>query len=315
MSVRVSRLLRAGVIAVIAVCLWWFVRTIDWAALGSALGQAKLWPLAIAALLNFACLYGKALCWHVMLSPKNPVRTRRLFRYTVAAFAASAIAPARAGEVLRIWVLKVRDNVAAADTAAVAIAEKLLDGMSMLVLVAPVPWLLPALPDWVTTSLEVCAAIAAVAFVGLTIAVGRMPEEGHRSWLVRFIRGMHVLRSPRRLSLSFVILIAVWLFDLGQVMLCLYAVGIDLPVPAALLILFTLNLTIVVPSTPAQVGALELGAVAALELLHVPNEPALAFALLYHAAQIVPLVVVGLALELQLVLGRVPVTAPAATAR
>jgi hypothetical protein len=59
-----------------------------------------------------------------------------------------------------------------------------------------------------------------------------------------------------------------------------------------------------VPSTPAQVGALEVGALAALDLLHVGHEAALAFALLYHALQVVPLIAAGLIFELRLVLGR-----------
>jgi hypothetical protein len=59
-----------------------------------------------------------------------------------------------------------------------------------------------------------------------------------------------------------------------------------------------------VPSTPAQVGALEVGALAALDLLHVGHEQALAFALLYHTLQVIPLIAVGLIFELRLVLGR-----------
>src|SRR5262249_46787786 len=112
--------------------------------------------------------------------------------------------------------------------------------------------------------------------------------------------------SPKRLFGCLAVLVAVWLADLGEGMLVLYAVDIHLPIAAGLLILFTLNLAITLPSTPAQVGALEVGALAALDLLHVPSEPALAFALLYHALQVLPLIVAGLALELRLVLGREP---------
>ncbi|HEY0993837.1 MAG TPA: lysylphosphatidylglycerol synthase domain-containing protein, partial [Kofleriaceae bacterium] len=86
--------------------LWWFVREMDIAALGNALRTAKLWPLLVAAVLNFLCLLGKAACWRILLAPRHRVSVTRLFRYTVAAFAASALAPARAGEVLRVWTLK-----------------------------------------------------------------------------------------------------------------------------------------------------------------------------------------------------------------
>jgi uncharacterized protein (TIRG00374 family) len=243
-----------------------------------------------------------------------------LFRYTIATFAASAIAPARAGEVLRVWTLKRRDGVPPADTAAVAVAEKLLDGISMLLIVAPVPWLLPGLPSWVVTTIAGCAAFAVAAFIALSIAVSRVKtvgpdDEGKLTSIVRrFITGMHVLRNPKRLTAALAVLILVWIADLGEVMAVLYAVDIHLPIAAGLLILFTLNLAIVLPSTPAQVGALEVGALAALDLLHVPHEPALAFALLYHAAQIIPLIVAGLTFELRLVLGREVEPTPAQVA-
>jgi uncharacterized membrane protein YbhN (UPF0104 family) len=304
MNRRLTIAIRVLAIAAVAGALWWFVREMDFSALGRALRTAKLWPLVVAAALNFVCLWGKATCWRIMLAPRHKVPVLRLFRYTIAAFAASAIAPARAGEVLRVWTLKRRDGVPAADTAAVAVAEKLLDGISMLILVAPVPWLLPGLPSWVTGAMCLCAAVAILVLIVLFIAVGRVDVTGPPTLIRRFLGGMHVLRSPTRLGASLGLLLLVWTADLGEVTAVLYAVDIDLPIAAGLLILFTLNLTIMVPSTPAQVGALEVGALAALGLLHVAHEPALAFALLYHAVQVIPLIAAGLIFEMRLVLGR-----------
>jgi uncharacterized membrane protein YbhN (UPF0104 family) len=302
--------LRVVVIAAVAVALWWFLRSLKLEDLSNAFAQAKLWPLVICAVLNFGILWGKAACWRIMLAPRYVVSTWRLMRYTIVAFAASAIAPARAGEVLRVWVLKRRDGVPASDSTAVAVAEKLLDGVSMLILVAPLPWLLPGLPDWVMVSLTACAVIAVVVFVGLFIAVGRV-DGTSRSWLVRFVAGMHVLRSARRLAAALAVLLAVWGLDLASVMLVMYAVGIPLPVAGGLLVLFALNLAITLPSTPAQFGPLELGAVSALAVLHVPEGPAVVFALLYHAIQVLPLIAVGLVLELRLVLGKERLDEPA----
>jgi uncharacterized membrane protein YbhN (UPF0104 family) len=306
-SRRLSITIRLAVLAIVIAGLWFFVRKMDWSKLGEALASASIWPLFVAILLNLVCQWGKAAAWHVMLAPRFHVSTWRLFRYAIAAFAASALAPARAGEVLRVWVLQRRDGVPPADTAAVAVEEKLLDGITMLCLVAPVPWLLPDLPSWVGDSIVLCAGIAVVLFIGLNIAVGRFT--GSTSVIGRFIAGMHILRSPRRLSIVFALLALVWIADLGQVMLVLYAVGIKLPIAAGLLVLFTLNLTIMVPSTPAQVGAFEVGALAGLGLLHVEGEPALAFALLYHALQVIPIIIGGLVLEMRLVLGQDPTMA------
>ena len=295
-------LLRVTVIAAVVACLWFFVRNVEWAKLGDAFAHAKVWPLALAAALNFVCLYGKAAAWHVMLAPRFVVKTIPLFRYTIAAFAASVIAPARAGELVRVWALKKHHGVPWSDGAAIAVTEKLLDSVSMLVIISPIPFVLPDLPDWITTSLIVCTAASFAALIILAIAVGRVRPDS-TGWFKRFILGMHVLRAPRRLALAFGSLMLTWVADFAMVTLCLYAVGIDLPIGSGLLILFTLNLSIVLPSTPASVGALEVGALAATRLLHVPDEPALAFALIYHALQVVPLIITGLALEMRLVLG------------
>ena len=303
---RLSLALRFLAIAVVVACLWWFVRGISWTKLGHALGSALIWPLVIAAGLNFVCLWGKAAVWRIMLAPDHVVRLARLMRYTIAAFAASVIAPARAGEVLRIWMLKRRDGVPVSATAAVAIAEKLLDGVSMLILVAPVPWLLPDLPGWVEKWIAILAGGALAVFVALYIAVGRVRDAEARSWFARFLAGMHVLRSWRRLALAMATLMVVWGADVGELLLVSHAVGISLSVPAAILVLFSLNVAIAVPSTPASVGALEVGMLAALRVLGIGGERALAFALLYHGLQVIPLIAVGLALELRLVLGREP---------
>ncbi|TMQ18111.1 MAG: flippase-like domain-containing protein [Deltaproteobacteria bacterium] len=305
MNRRLTIAIRILVIGVVAAALWWFLRKIDFAELGKQMRSAKLWPLVLAAGLNFVCLWGKAVCWRIMLAPRHKVGVWRLFRYTIATFAASAIAPARAGEVLRVWTLKRRDCVPVADTAAVAVAEKLLDGISMVILVAPVPFLLPGLPWQVAGGIALCAAIAIALFVGLFIAVGRVGETtSSRTWVRRFVAGMHVLRSPKRVLGSLLLLILVWSADLGEVMAVFYAIDIDLPIAAGLLVLFSLNLWIAIPSTPAQFGALEAGAISALQLFPVVGEKAAAFALLYHALQVIPLIAAGLILEARLVLGR-----------
>lgn len=296
---------RVVAVGAIVAALWFFIRKLDTDALGNAIADAKLWPLLIAAVLNFVCLFGKAASWRIMFWPRYSVPLLRLFRYTIAAFAGSAIAPARAGELLRVIALKRRDGVPASSTIAVAFAEKLLCAITLLVLVAPVPWLLPDLPAWVVGAITTAAAVSIGLFVVLWIAVGLVdPTKTKRSMIRRFVANMHVLRSARRLLGALVVLTLVWFADLGMILLSLYAVGIELPIAGAVLILFTVNLAILVPSTPAQVGALQLGALAALDLLNVPHEQGLAFALLYHVAQIIPLIVVGLLLEVRLVLGR-----------
>jgi glycosyltransferase 2 family protein len=299
-----SALIRTVGICAVVACLIVFARGMKWSELGSDLAHARVLPLVAAGVINYGLLLGKAVAWRIMLAPRHVVSTGRLMRYTIVAFAASVVAPARAGELLRVWMLKKRDHVPTADVAAVAIAEKLLDGVTMLILVAPLPWLLPDLPRWVSTSIAICAAVAIAAFVALSILVRKVRIGEDSSWLARFVAGMHVLQSGRRLAGVMGALVGVWLLDWIMIRLVGHSVGLELTIPQGLLILFTLNLAITAPSTPAGVGALEVGVLLATRLLGIPDEPATALALLYHGLQIVPLLIVGLALEWRLVLGK-----------
>lgn len=301
MDRRLALVVRLALLGAMAVLLWLFIRELDWSELGAALGDARWWPLLPAVAIAFGMLWCAAFGLRIMLAPRHVVSTPRLFRYTIVAYAASVIAPARAGELVRVWLLKQREGVPIADSAAAVVAQKVVDGLTMILFVAPTPLLVPDLPTWVGRAIAIVAAVTLVVFVALYLAVGRQTGEPRTTWLARFIAGMHVLRSPRRLWLAAGAQLLAWAIDLVMVACVLHAVGIELPVSAGLLILFTLNLTIIVP-TPANLGSLEVGVFAATRILGVDDERALAFALLYHACLVVPILVAGLALELQLLL-------------
>jgi glycosyltransferase 2 family protein len=301
-SRQLSIAVRVCGVVVLAVLVYVFAHHVDWRVLGHALRNAELWPLALATALFFATLLGKALLWRILLAPKNVVPVGRLYRYTIAAFAGSVLAPARAGEVLRVLALKSRDNVPVADSSAVAVTDKLLHMVTLLMLAAPLPWVLPGLPGWVGHTLLLCACIAGGLLVAAYIAVGRVEENAAASWFGRFLAGMHAVRDPRRLLAAVGLLAVVWGIDMLSIVAALRAVHIDVDLSGALFILFTLNISIALPTTPGNVGTLQLGVLLATRLLGIPNEPALAFALLYHAIQIIPLLLIGAVLEFRLMI-------------
>ncbi|MCU1283485.1 MAG: hypothetical protein JWM53_7031, partial [bacterium] len=82
--------------------------------------------------------------------------------------------------------------------------------------------------------------------------------------------------------------------DAVAIAICLAALHLELPAAASLLVLLGVTLVLALPSPPAGIGSLELGAVAALRLCGVDQERALAFALVYHAMQVVPITLLGI---------------------
>ncbi len=297
---RLRPLLRTAITACVVVGIVVMLRGLALGELADAIANARPWPVIAASAIAIAVYVLKAVSWRIMLAPRFDVSVPRLVRYTILAFAASAIAPARAGEVVRVWLLKQRDGVDTATTVAIATSEKALDAFSLLAIAAPLPWLLP-LPAWVEHGMFALAAFATTAVVLVIFVSGRFSPH---SWLGRAVAALE--RRPRQLVMAFVVLLVGWLIDLVAVMLVLYALDItSVQWSGALLVMFVINVAISIPSTPGHVGTLELAALMPLvDILHVAKEPAIAFALVYHATQTLPTLVLGILLEWRLVLGR-----------
>jgi uncharacterized membrane protein YbhN (UPF0104 family) len=277
-----------AVVGVIAL-LYVFVRGIDFAALKGAIVRAAAVPLALAAILNFANMWFKANYWQVMLSSVAQVPVTKLFRYTLASLAGSALAPGRAGEALRIWLLKDRHGVGIRISAAAMALEKVADLLALLTLVAPLPWLWPEIPPWVSRSINLLLAAGVAGAVALWV-MSKVP----RLHEMALFQGLRLLHHPQKVARAYLCVFAAWLTDLAVVWLVILALDIDAPPAAGVLILLAVNLAIAIPAAPGGAGTLELGALAAFDLLGLPRSEGLAFGLLYHGVQVLPILTAGI---------------------
>jgi uncharacterized membrane protein YbhN (UPF0104 family) len=283
------RLFAAG--AVIALCAWG-LRRIEWRAVGDALVGARVELVLLAAAINFLHIACKSERWRVLLASTTPALPGRLrlYHYLIVSYAASVVLPARAGEGLRVVLLRRNDQVPVSASIGVLVVEKLFEGIGLLAVVAPLPLLLD-LPRWAKLSVALVAAIGVVATTA-TVLLARHARPGSR-W-ERLGSGLQCVRDPRTFVRAVAWSIVAYATDLVEVMLILRAVNVVTPWPTAALVLLTLNLAIALPSTPGHVGAFEAGAVAGLSALGVRLAPALAFALVYHVMQVAPVLLAGL---------------------
>jgi len=84
-----------------------------------------------------------------------------------------------------------------------------------------------------------------------------------------------------------------WLVDMLSVMAVLHGVGAPSSAPVAIFVLVTINMAISIPA-PANGGTLEFGAIVAPQAIGVEPSKALAFAVLYHGTQVLPVLTIGL---------------------
>src|SRR6266705_2099315 len=185
--------------------------------------------------------------------------------------------PARAGEMLRVWLLR-RENVPASTTAALIAVKKLFEGVGLAALSLAVPPLLPGLPRWLTNTIWAFAGAIAALTVGLVVAARRIRAAQPDSRWGRFVGGMAFLRDSRRLAAALALAAVGEVLDCAAVIACLYALDIHLPLAAAAVILFVVDTSNLFPSAPAHAGTFEVGALAAFDALHGQAAVGVAFA-------------------------------------
>src|SRR5437773_11071901 len=113
-----------------------FLRNTDFHQVATEIGRAQLGLVALAFLATTAAYVFRALRWQYLLLPIGTVRFSNALRTTIIGFAASALLPARAGEVLRPYLLARRERLSATAAFATIILERLLDTVMVLVLFA-----------------------------------------------------------------------------------------------------------------------------------------------------------------------------------
>ncbi|MEV0134042.1 lysylphosphatidylglycerol synthase transmembrane domain-containing protein [Dactylosporangium sp. NPDC050688] len=289
---RAGTILRWVSIIGTAVALVWFVRGLDLHHLRAAFARTSPAPLVVAVGVGIGSHYVRALGWSVMLGPRYRIPFGRQVRYEFTAQAASALMPARAGEMLRVWLLR-RDGVPPGTTAALVGVKKLYEGLGLALLALAAPWLLPGLPGWLTGTIWVFAAAMAALTVALVVAGRRIRADAPATRWGRFTAGLTFLRDMRRVGAAIALAVVGELADLAAVVAVLYALDIDVPLIAAAVILFVVDTSNLFPSAPAHAGTFEVGVLAAFDALGGQTAAAVAFALIFHTQQVVSQIVVG----------------------
>lgn len=257
--------------------------------------------------------------WQYLLEPIGHTRYSVAFRTTVIGFAASFVLPARAGEVLRPYLLARKEHLPATAAFATVIVERMLDLVTVLLLLAT--FLIAfesgeaAASPWLYRAVALGGAIVTPIGVGVLIAMFVMaghPERLHglvlraervlparmaaavASFARTFAEGLAVVRRPSRLVWAMAWSFVLWLSIAAQVWVLARAFGIEMPFAGSFLLTAMLVVGVAVP-TPGGVGgtheALRLGVTS---FYAADNDAAVGAAIVQHAVNFVPILLLGL---------------------
>jgi phosphatidylinositol alpha-mannosyltransferase len=117
-----------------------------------------------------------------------------------------------------------------------------------------------------------------------------------RASLLRVRAGLRVFRDPRQAASATVLQLSAWGLQWFSCWLLLMALGLEgkASAGAAAAVLFAVNVTAVIPATPANVGVFQAACVAVLAgAYHVPTADALAYGIVLQAVEVATAVIMG----------------------
>jgi glycosyltransferase 2 family protein len=308
---------RTAAVSLLAIALFaWFLRHANLGDIWAAVRRARTDMIAASLALVAVTYWTRVVRWQYLLAPLAPTRFSNALRTTVIGFAASFLLPARAGDVLRPYLMARREGLAPASTFATIIVERVLDLIAVLALLAFYVWGSGArsVPASLLRPVQISALLAAAAAVFLMavmFVLAKHPERvgnfvrgmnrvlPHRladglAGLARtFSEGLAVARTPRPLVLALLWSFPVWILIALEAWFVTRAFGIEMPSAGSFLVQGLLVIGVAVPTPGAVGGFHEAYRIGVTSFFGASNDAAVAAAIVLHAVSFVPVTLVG----------------------
>jgi uncharacterized protein (TIRG00374 family) len=305
-------LLVAGFVVTVAGIVF-AVRGVELDDAADALANSELWWLVPSFAVFSVGVWLRGLRWWALFHAEERPPLREVTRALLVGYFFNNILPMRAGEAARVISLHARTRTPRAETLGTVVSERVFDLLALLaILFAAYPWL-PEL-SWVRAAaifaLVVVVSVAALVFVlvrwdaraihWLLSPLRRVRRDGFAERVehaaMNATRGLVAIREPRIALEAMVLTVASWVVLSTSYWILMHAFSLDLPFVAGLLVTVTINMGLVLPSSPAALGVFEAATVIALRAFDVPQAQALSYAVVLHLLNLVPFLVVGAAL-------------------
>ncbi len=297
-----------------------FLRAVDLRVVAREIRHAEPLWLAISFASMFVNLGVRALRWQYLLEPIAKTSFANAFRATAVGFAARGVLPSAAGELVRPYFLSRYAPISATGAFATVILERLLDLLTVLVLLASFVFVSgrdlssanPTAFAAVKWAGGVSAVVAVFALVVLFVLAGH-PEKvtralkraeavlpstfaGLLSRIVgKFVAGLAAIRRPRRLLVALAWSFPLWLCIALGIWAVAVAFHLAVPFTGSFLLIAFLVIGVAIPTPGAIGGFHEAFRFGVTQFFGAPQGAAVGGAIVLHAFS------VGSALSLGLV--------------
>jgi glycosyltransferase 2 family protein len=300
-----------------------FLHNVDLWRVATEILRARPQWLALSLATMIANLAIRAWRWQFLLEPLGRPSFGNAFRATAVGFAATSVLPARAGEVIRPYFLarteRHLERMTATGAFATIILERVLDTITVLMLLALFVFVFgrehSASSPVAFTAVKWAGALAGLAAAGALVVLFVLAGDPGRLGRVmlrleqilpsslagliarvaeKFAHGLGAIRRPSRLLLALLLSLPLWLSICLGIWSVTMAFGFDVPFTGSFLLVAVLVLGVAVPTPGAVGGFHEAFRVATTVFFAVPDDAAVAAAIILHLFSIGPSLLLGL---------------------
>jgi len=290
--------------------LYYAFRGEDFAALADRISQVRMgYLLAGIGVLVFSVLV-RAKRWQLILLPMEHIRVHPLFGVTMIGYFGNTVLPFRLGEILRAYSLSSVSQITVSRAFGTIILERVIDMLGAIVLMLV---FIPLFP-FEDSSVPLFALLfSAMTFVGVVVLIGlgyarqnwfeRLHEKPFfrrkagsfiLNLLDKLIDGLTALRNTRHAFSIIGYTLFLWVIYYLLTYCFLQAVDVHIGNVGVGIVLITTTLALAIPALPGFVGTYDVVAKATLTALFaIRGDHALAYAIVSHAASIIPYLVIG----------------------
>lgn len=259
-----------------------------------------VWGLGI----NLFLMGLHAYSWQILLKPIRAIPFWTLFDVTHMGFMANNLLPLKAGDFFRTSFIAKKWNLPYTRVLTTVGLQRFFTGVSLLLLFMAITYWLQ-LPLWLETSAYTLLAILIGVQVGLWILWAKKPNvenwERRHPFIYHLIKtmdhieeGSAVLKKPKIFFWLVLVGAGTWLCQAAMLRLVELAYGIHLPFYDTFFVLVAINLAIVLPSAPGNIGTFQFAAILAYNFVGIDKATGLGIGIFFHLSQIVPTTLVGL---------------------
>jgi uncharacterized protein (TIRG00374 family) len=313
-----------AVLALAGLLIAVFLRNVDLSSVGGAIRHAHVSWLVVLVASIFLNLVIRAWRWQYLFEPLGTPTFANSFRATAVGFAARSLLPAAAGELVRPYFLSRRERISATGAFATIVIERLLDTVTVLVLLAsyvfffgrqvgsgnPGMWTALTWSGGLAGVVSIAALAVLFLMAGDPVRFGRtlvrleqvLPSKvaGFIAHLAeKFAAGLGAVRRPGRLAAAMAWSFPLWFSIALGIWAAAMAFDLAVPFPGTFLLIALLTVGVAVP-TPGAVGSFhEAFRIGVTMFFDAPNESAVAAAIVLHALTVGPTLLLGLFLAAQ----------------